>query len=123
MSTADSKVPGVMFWLDTCEEAGLYNGKRSMTLTISATVENEAVFEKIKKKFQDGLHVATIEDFNGQMIKVLKEDNADYERRIRTLETDLLGAKREAAKATDELNRIKDSFGFLTKRKSGDGGV
>jgi septal ring factor EnvC (AmiA/AmiB activator) len=115
----EKRIPGVTFHMDTCSERGLLTGKTEMQMQITAVVEDTAQFEKIKKKFEDGFTIHTIEDFKGQMIKVLKEDNSSYEQQIRELETKLLNERRAHEATRTAYTRLLDTVNFFKEKAGG----
>lgn len=113
MEEKKKELPGITFFLDASEEQGTFHGKLNVKLTLTAIVDEEELLERVKKKFEGGFRVYTVEDFKGIMIKSLNEDVGEAERRIRELENELRTSKAAQEHAEQQLQSFRDSFAFL----------
>jgi len=112
MTESVSELPGLTFHLEAWQEQGM-GEKRFVDIRIRAEVEDWALAEKVKQKFDGGMKIYTVEDFKAVMIKVLKKDNEESEGKLIELQAALTAKTREAESLKAELVRINASFSFL----------
>jgi hypothetical protein len=113
-----SKTPSVKLWLDGCEERGslLVPDAVNFVMRVAGTADNQATFEKIKKKFSEGFELHTIDDFKTHMIKALREDNTSYEQRIRDLETQLMNERKEKLALKEQIKSERETLDFFRRK-------
>ena len=107
------ELAGITFYLDSTDLQGMHNGKLTARLSLTAVVDDEALLERVKAKFEGGFSIHTAGDFKEQMIRVLQEDVGDAARRTRALEATLRAERGRRETAERELQMFKDAFNFL----------
>jgi hypothetical protein len=113
MAEEKKELPGITFFLDGTEEQGTVAGKLTVRLHLTAIVDEEEMLNRVLKKFEGGFRIHTVEDFKGQMIRVLQEDMSEAERRVRELEVELRNEKNVSSHLHTELQAVRATFGFF----------
>jgi len=118
MADVEKKLPGVTLWLTGCAEraSALSPDVVLFSMQVEGRADSQAIFEKIKGKFNDGFTVHTVEDLKGQMIKVLKEDNREYAQQVRELEIQLMNERKANAMLKEQMQRERDTLNFFRSK-------
>lgn len=113
-------LPGVVFRLRGSEASKLHNGSFSVKVKLDAEVQDEVLWDAVKKKLEEGLKIYTVNDFKTELAEVLRVENAGIEKKAAELEVayrNLLVTNKnlmeEHQKLQAETARMREAFSVL----------
>lgn len=109
MDDNDSDLPGVTFWVVGSGESGSINHKFKGHVELTADIDDEDVWREVLERL-NGYRVYSIDDFNTQMMKLLREENEELVRRNQQLE--------EKIRVTEEQAKGSTLFALSEKQRA-----
>lgn len=113
MVDSEEKVPSISFALSASHSRQLEDGTFQVECQLHGQYANEELWEKIEKKLKAGFRIYGEEDFQGEVLTVLRDD---YHKEKAEHEVTKQALKLEVArriKADEELGRLKLLLGSL----------
>ena len=112
---AELQVPGVTFSLEDAELRKV-KGKKIAKVTLEAVIMDDDVWEAVQDKL-DGMKIYSVEDFQEQIIDLMKDDNEKLDGQVGSLQERLQEAhehmKQQAsfdAQTVEELRRENEAL-------------
>lgn len=104
MDDQAADIPGVTFWVESSEQSGSVTHVAKARVTLTADIDNIEIWEEVKRRL-NGFRVFSIDDFNQQMMAVLRRENQDLKERVSLAETTARNSKIEADQATELIGQ------------------
>src|SRR5258707_127643 len=107
MDDHDSDIPGVTFWVSSSSQSGSTDHLANGTVTLRAEIDDYEIWTEVVRRL-DGYSVYSIDDFNRQLMIVLREENRQLLERATRAETQAHEQREVAdkvAKIVGEQNR------------------
>lgn len=120
MAEKAAPIPGVTLWHRGAKlfETG---GQKRVELTVVAHINDEQIWKVVEKKFLEGFHVYTAEDFKGEMLAALRDEYKELEAEVGILRVDIEKRTREKALLEKELEEARAPMRALGQRLRGGG--
>jgi hypothetical protein len=113
-------IPGVTLWH---RGAKLFQkaGQKGVELTVVAHINDEDVWKVVENKFLEGFRIYTVEDFKGEMLMALRDENKELEAEVKILRVDVEKRTREKELLEKELEEARAPMRALGQRLRGEG--
>lgn len=110
MNKHEEALPGVVLRFRNAELRKV-GGKKTVSVTLDAEVNDEEVWEVARKKL-DGLKIYSVNDFRSELLEALRKENAELEKRA-------IAAEKTTASLLEENRSMKAALSVLHRGLEG----